>query len=74
MGCHSLESKGQMYEYDNHLPLAIRWGKGIKNPGRTIDDYVNFIDFAPTILEQADVKFHESGMAGNYWKKFKRIF
>ena len=54
--------KGQIYAYDNHLPLAIRWGKGIKKPGRTIDDYVTFIDFAPTILEAAKVVPVQSGM------------
>ena len=26
--------KGQVYEYSNHLPLAIMWKVGIKNPGR----------------------------------------
>jgi N-sulfoglucosamine sulfohydrolase len=54
--------KGQAYEYSNHLPLAIMWGKGIKNPGRTIFDYVSFIDFAPTLLEVAGIKLSESGM------------
>ena len=24
--------KGQVYPFDNRLPLAIRWGNGIKNP------------------------------------------
>jgi len=38
------------------MPLAIRWGKGIKNPGRVIDDFVNHIDFAPTFLEAAGQK------------------
>ncbi len=54
--------KGQEYEYSNHLPLAIMWPKGIKNPGRVVDDYVNFIDFAPTYLELAQVKPEECGM------------
>ena len=54
--------KGQIYAYDNHLPLAIRWGKGINKPGRTIDDYVTFTDFAPTILEAAKVVPIKSGM------------
>jgi len=54
--------KGQSYEYSNHLPMTIMWGKGIKNPGRIIDDFVNFIDIAPTILETAGIKQSESGM------------
>ncbi len=54
--------KGQEYEYSNHLPLAIMWPKGIKNPGREVDDYVNFIDFAPTFLELAQLSAKEVGM------------
>lgn len=45
--------KGNAYEYSNHMPLAIMWGKGIKNPGRIVDDFISFIDFAPTLLELA---------------------
>ncbi len=30
--------KGQAYEYSNHLPLAIMWKNGIKQPGRIIED------------------------------------
>lgn len=66
--------KGQVYEYDNHLPLAIRWGKGIKNPGRTIDDYVNFIDFAPTFLELAGITEVQSGMQPITGKSLREIF
>jgi N-sulfoglucosamine sulfohydrolase len=44
--------KGQMYEADFRLPLAIRWGAGMPG-GRVIDDFISFIDFAPTFLEAA---------------------
>lgn len=54
--------KGQAYEYSNHLPLAIMWKNGIKSPGRVIEDFVSFIDFAPTFLELADVDQKTSGM------------
>lgn len=54
--------KGQVYEYSNHLPLAIMWHNGIKNPGRVIDDYINFIDFTPTYLELAKVTTDKAGM------------
>ena len=54
--------KGQAYEQSNHLPLAIMWPAGIERPGRTIDDYVSFIDFAPTFLEVAGIEAIESGM------------
>ena len=57
--------KGQAYEYSNHMPLAIMWGKKIKNPGRLVTDFISFIDFAPTILEVAGISQSESGYATN---------
>ena len=48
-------SKGQTYELSHHMPLAIRWGRGITAPGRTIDDFVSFVDFAPTFLDAAGI-------------------
>lgn len=47
--------KGHAYEYSNHLPLAIMWKNGIQNPGRRVEDFVSFIDFAPTFLELTGV-------------------
>ena len=55
-------AKGQAYDYSNHLPLAIMWGKGIKNPGRTLYDYISFIDITPTLLEVAGIDQDKSGM------------
>ena len=49
--------KGQIFEDGFHLPLAMRWGKGIK-PGRVVEDFVNVRDFAPTYLELAGVPRH----------------
>lgn len=46
--------KGQIYEHGFHIPLAIRWGKNIP-AGRTVDDFINTRDFAPTMLEVAGV-------------------
>ncbi|MCB1209752.1 MAG: sulfatase [Verrucomicrobiales bacterium] len=50
--------KGQIYEDGFHLPLAMRWGKGIK-PGRVVEDFINVRDFAPTYMELAGLKPHE---------------
>ena len=47
--------KGQIYEDGFHLPLAMRWGKGIK-PGRVVEDFINVRDFAPTFLELAGLE------------------
>jgi N-sulfoglucosamine sulfohydrolase len=66
--------KGQVYEYSNHMPLAIMWGKGIKNPGRVVDDFISFIDFAPTFLEIAGVEESESGMQKAEGRSFTDIF
>lgn len=66
--------KGQEYEMSNHLPLAIRWPKGIAKPGRVVDDYVNFIDFAPTFLEVGGVAEKESGMAAITGRSLVELF
>lgn len=54
--------KGHMYEYDNHLPLAIMWKNHILNPGRKINDYVSFIDLAPTFLDIAGISQSATSM------------
>ena len=66
--------KGQEYELSNHLPLAIMWKNGIQQPGRTIDDFVNFIDFAPTYLEYAGIDGQGKGMQPITGKSLSDIF
>ncbi len=66
--------KGQEYELSNHLPLAIMWKGGIVAPGRVIDDFINFIDFAPTFLEVAGVAPEASGMAPMTGKSLLPLF
>ncbi len=56
-------SKGQTYPDSNRLPLAVMWKDAVKAPGRTVDDYVSFIDLAPTFLEAAGVPWEKTGMA-----------
>ena len=55
--------KGQTYCDANHLPLAIMWKGAVKAPGRTVDDYVSFIDLAPTFVEAAGLPWEKTGMA-----------
>ena len=66
--------KGQSYEHSNHLPLAVMWKNGIKNPGRKISDYVSFIDFAPTFLDVAGYTAEELEMHPIQGKSLKRFF
>jgi arylsulfatase A-like enzyme len=66
--------KGQEYELSNHLPLAIMWKRGITNPGRVIDDFVSFIDFAPTFLEVAGLAGKQSGMQPITGRSLTEIF
>jgi arylsulfatase A-like enzyme len=66
--------KGQTYDFANRMPLAIMWKNGIRNPGRIIDDYISFIDFAPTFLELAQVKLSKRRMQPITGKSFVEIF
>ncbi len=49
--------KGQIHEDGFRLPLAMRWGRGIK-PGRVVEDFINVRDFAPTWMELAGLAPH----------------
>jgi len=66
--------KAQEYESSNHMPLAVMWPKGIKNPGRTVDDMVSFIDFAPTFLDVANIPYEKSGMHPSPGRSLTDIF
>lgn len=54
--------KGNNYDCSHHMPLAIMWKDGIKIKGRTIHDYVNLIDIAPTFLEITRTNAKKNGM------------
>ncbi len=66
--------KGHVYEYANHLPLAVMWKGHMQNPGRKIQDYISFIDLAPTFLELAGVSEKNSGMQKIEGRSFVDIF
>ncbi|MDR0353006.1 MAG: sulfatase [Opitutaceae bacterium] len=55
-------AKGTTYELSLHVPLAIRWPAGVTRPGRVVEDFVSFVDFAPTILEAAGLTAETAGM------------
>lgn len=66
--------KGNAEEFANHLPLAAMWKRGIAKPGRVVDDFVSFIDFAPTFIEVAGLKWSETGMAESPGRSLTDIF
>ncbi len=45
-------AKCNLYNLGTEVALFVRWGDKIK-PGRTIDDFINLMDLAPTFLEAA---------------------
>lgn len=49
--------KDQIHEDAFHVPMAMRWGRGI-SAGRVVDDFVNMRDLAPTFLELAGLVPH----------------
>lgn len=66
--------KGYAYHDSNHVPLAIRWPVGLKAPGRVIEDFVDFTDIGPTILDFAGIAPSDSGMAPMVGKSWRPIF
>jgi len=54
--------KGDQYENSNHIPMAMLWKDKMKTKGRVVDDYISFIDLAPTFLDAAGVDWKSSGM------------
>lgn len=66
--------KGYAYPHSNHIPLAVRWPSGIRAPGRVVDDFVSFIDLAPTILDLVGIPESESGMVPITGRSWRGIF
>jgi arylsulfatase A-like enzyme len=66
--------KGQVYELSNHMPLAIMWRRGIAGAGRKVEDFVSFIDIAPTLLELAEAEPSRKGMQPILGRSLAGIF
>lgn len=49
-------AKASLYDAGTRVPLAIRWPKGIQQPGRTVTSFTNLSDLAPTFLEAAGLQ------------------
>jgi N-sulfoglucosamine sulfohydrolase len=48
-------AKANLYDAGTRQPLAVRWPARIKG-GRTVHDYISFMDLAPTFLEAAGLR------------------
>jgi N-sulfoglucosamine sulfohydrolase len=51
--------KSNNYDSGARIPFTVRWGSGIKKPGRVLDDFISTTDLAPTFLELAGVEIPE---------------
>ena len=56
-------AKCNLYQFGTEVSMAVRWPKAI-TAGRTVDDFVNLMDIAPTFLDAAGVDLPE-GMTGH---------
>jgi N-sulfoglucosamine sulfohydrolase len=63
--------KGDNYLHSNQVPMIACWPQGIRNPGRTIEDFVDMTDLAPTFLDVAQIDGVALGMSpitGSSWR------
>jgi arylsulfatase A-like enzyme len=67
-------SKGNSNVQANHVPLAVMWKNGITAPGRVMEDFVSFIDLAPTLIEVAGIPWSETGMAESPGRSLMDLF
>lgn len=51
--------KSNNYDSGARVPLAMRWGSGLKAPGRVLEDFISTTDLAPTFLQLAGVDVPE---------------
>lgn len=66
--------KGYAYRDSNRMPLAIRWPAGIRQPGRVVEDFVSFVDLAPTVLELAGLTARTCGLAPMSGRSWRPLF
>lgn len=53
-------AKTTLNEYGTRVPLAIRWGDGIKDQGTINNSLISLTDLAPTILSTAGIKIPDA--------------
>ena len=65
--------KGNVYELANHVPLAMMWPNGIQSSGRMVNEFVSFVDIAPTLIDVAGLPWQETGMAPAAGRSLKEL-
>ncbi|MHC1762751.1 MAG: sulfatase [Verrucomicrobiia bacterium] len=65
--------KGNAYPFANRVPFAAMWKGGMVHPGRIVDDWISFIDLAPTFIELAGLAWAETGMAAPTGRSFVEL-
>ncbi len=58
-------AKANLYDYGTRMPLVIRWPEKVK-AGTVVNDFVNFVDFAPSFVEAAGL-VHNSMSGQSLW-------
>mgnify|MGYP001412543780 CR=1 FL=1 len=66
--------KGNANVMANHVPFAVMWKKGVAQPGRVVDDFISFVDLAPTFIEVAGLQWKDTGMAGSPGRSLTDLF
>lgn len=66
--------KGGVYEFSNHVPLAVMWPAGITGRGRVLTDFISLIDLAPTFAEVAGLTWAETGLAPSPGRSLTPLF
>ncbi len=66
-GEHKLHDKRWAYDESLRIPFIVYYPNGIK-PGTVVDEMTLTIDFAPTLLEYANIKIPDN-IQGKSWKR-----
>ena len=67
-------AKGNTGELANHVPLAVQWPAGITGTNRVIEDFVSFVDLAPTFIQVAGLAWSDTGMAESPGRSLTEYF
>lgn len=66
--------KGYAYHDSNHVPFLVRWPSAVRSPGRAVEEFVDFTDLAPTILDAAGIDPAGSGMKPIAGRSLRPLF